>query len=78
VSLPSKNPLPLTAVEWLNAQGRQDLAQYMTKLDALVTAIAAGNAGNLINAANDIAARNQGVGIGSLYRNGSVLMVRVT
>jgi hypothetical protein len=32
----------------------------------------------LINAANDVAAASAGVAIGNPYRNGSVLMVRVT
>jgi len=78
VTLPAKNPLPQTATSWLMAQGRQDLAQYLVKLDALVAALAAGNLGTLKNAANDAAAHNQGVGVGQFYRNGSVLMVRVT
>jgi hypothetical protein len=79
MTLPTKNPLPFPAVAWLNDQGRQDLAQYLTKLDALIVALAAGNAPTgIVNAANDVAARNQGVGIGKFYRNGSVYQVRVT
>lgn len=50
---------------------------YMAKLDALVTAMAAGNLPTLVNAANDAAAAAGGVNIGQMYRNGSQLMVRV-
>jgi len=32
----------------------------------------------LVNAANDVAAAAAGVSIGEMYRNGSVLMVRVS
>jgi uncharacterized protein YgbK (DUF1537 family) len=78
VTLPAKNPLAQTAVNWFNAQGRQDYALYITKLDALITALAAGNVGTLVNAANDVAARNQGVALGALYRNGNVIQVRLT
>ena len=35
-------------------------------------------AGNLVNAANDTAAATAGVIIGQVYRNGSVLQIRVT
>lgn len=38
---------------------------------------AAPSLGTLVNAANDVAAAAGGVAIGSLYRNGSVLMIRV-
>lgn len=51
----------------------QPFAQYLSKLDAF----AVGNPAALPNAANDGAAAAAGVGIGSLYRNGSQLMVRV-
>jgi hypothetical protein len=77
MTLPSKNVLPQPATAWLTAQGRLDLAQYLTKLDALITALAAGDVGTLINAANDAAAERAGVAVGSLYRNGSVIQVRV-
>jgi hypothetical protein len=51
----------------------QSFAQYVSKLDAF----AVGNPALLPNAVNDAAAAAAGVGIGSLYRNGSQLMVRV-
>lgn len=51
---------------------------YMVKLDAVVGALAAGVLpNNLVNAANDAAAAVAGVPIQGMYRNGSVLMVRV-
>ena len=50
---------------------------YMVKLDALVAALASGNAPTLVNAANDAAAKSAGVAQGAFYRNGSILMVRV-
>ena len=34
--------------------------------------------GNLVNAANDATAAAAGVAVGQLYRNGSVLMIRVS
>ncbi len=55
----------------------QSFRDYMAKLDALVAALAGGNLGNLVVAANDAAAAGGGVGIGQIYRNGSVIMVRV-
>jgi hypothetical protein len=78
MTLPSKGPVPQPALSWLTAQGRQDLAQYLAKLDALVSALALEDVGNLVNAANDAAAAKAGVVIGQLYRNGSVVQIRVT
>jgi hypothetical protein len=49
---------------------------YETKADALLTQIATGM-NTLTSAANDAAAAAAGVGIGQLYRNGSVIQVRV-
>jgi hypothetical protein len=34
--------------------------------------------GNLVSAANDTAAAAAGVSVGELYRNGNVLMIRVS
>jgi hypothetical protein len=80
VTLPSKNPLQQPSFPYTVNYGRpaQSFAQYMAKLDALVEALAAGNApNNLVNAANDAAAAAAGVGINKFYRNGSVIHVRV-
>jgi len=54
----------------------QSFRDYMSTLDALVAAIATGMNTALVNAANDAAAANAGVGVGQLYRNGSVIQVR--
>lgn len=77
MSLPSKDPLAQPTIAYFFAQGQQPFAQYLPKLDALVTALAAGQAPNLKNAVNDAAAARADVAIGNLYRNGSVVMVRV-
>ena len=63
----------------LNSGGppSQMLRDYMTKLDALVAAMAAGNEGQLGDYANDAAAAAGGVAVGQKYRNGSQVMVRV-
>lgn len=64
----------------LNKGGPPDqiFRDYLSKLDALVTSLGAGNvSANLVNAANDAAAAAAGVSIGQTYRNGSILMVRV-
>lgn len=62
----------------VDKEGRptQVFRDYMAKLDALVTTLATGTNG-LTNAANDAAAATAGVGIGQLYRNGSVIQVRI-
>jgi hypothetical protein len=96
MSLPTKSPVPQPALSWLTAQGRQDFAQYLAKLDALVAALALDqpkldalvaalvtapsfqNVGPLVNAANDGAAATAGVKVNQIYRNGSVVQIRVT
>lgn len=81
MTLPAKDPLPQASFPIVDSAGRptQNLfAKYLLKLDALVTALAAGNTpASLVNAANDAAAAAAGVKVGMQYRNGSVLMVRV-
>lgn len=79
MTLPKKNPLQQAQFAIVDASGKptQAFAQYLPKLDALVTAMAQGNLPTLVNAANDKAAAAAGVGVGQAYRNASVLMVRV-
>lgn len=77
MTLPTKNPLPQPSLTWFTAQGRQDFAQYMQKLDALIAAFANGNAPTLVNAPNDVAAAKAGVPVGAWYRNGSSVQIRV-
>lgn len=77
MSLPVKNKFdPQFA---LNRGGppEQMFRDYLAKLDALVTAMATGNLPVLGNYANDAAAAVGGVNVGQMYRNGSVVMVRV-
>ena len=66
--------------QWIDKQGRptQAFATYMTQVDTLLRALAGGSVGTLTNAANDAAAAKAGVAVGSLYRNGSALLVRVS
>jgi hypothetical protein len=79
VTLPQKNKFdPSFPITDQAGKPTQFYRDYLAKLDALVAAIAAGNvSANLVNAANDAAAAAAGVVIGQMYRNGSVLMVRV-
>jgi hypothetical protein len=73
-------PLPRPDFPWVTPQdGRLFVsqAQYMQALDQAVRRVAAGDVGTLVNAATDAAAAAAGVEINSLYRNGSVVMVRV-
>lgn len=78
MSLPSKNKfdaqLPVASPA---APPTPNFRDYMVKLDALVTAIAAGNLPGLVNAASDAAAAKLGVAVGQMYRNGSAVQVRV-
>lgn len=60
-----------------NGRPSQLFRDYLTKLDALVVAIASGNLPGLVNAPNDAAAAAAGVNVGQSYRNGNQLMVRV-
>lgn len=55
----------------------QQFRDYVSSIDALLAALAAGGAPALVNAANDAAAAKAGVAVNQFYRNGSVLQVRV-
>jgi hypothetical protein len=90
VTLPTKNKfnpaLPIGDVADGICRPQQNFRDYLSKLDILVAALAAGGlvasapsgvGVALINAANDGAAAAAGVGIGAFYRNGSIMMVRV-
>lgn len=78
MTLPSKTKFdPQFALTDSNGKASQSFRDYMTKLDALVTALAAGNAPTLVNAANDAAAAAAGVAVGNFYRNGTVVHMRV-
>jgi hypothetical protein len=79
MALSFKGVLPPPSVPWVDTQGRptQAFAQYITQTDALARLLAGGNIGTLANAANDAAASAAGVAVGALYRNGSVVQIRV-
>jgi hypothetical protein len=79
----SQGPLPPANIPWIDKPGTPSLAfrQYFLTLDAVVKALVGGLFGapvQLTNAANDAAAAAAGVAIGQLYRNGSVVQIRVT
>lgn len=76
-------PQPQANFPWVDSGGRPSLAYalYMAALDATVRALTRGFFGapvQLIDAANDAAAATAGVAIGQLYKNGSVVQIRVT
>lgn len=75
---PSPLPPPNLAVTWSGKAPTQVYAIYWQSLDATVRALAGNNLGPLTNAANDAAAAAAGVAINQLYRNGSVVQIRVT
>ena len=78
MSLPQKNKFdPNFPIVDQSGRPTQLFRDYMARLDALVAALAGGTAPALVNAANDAAAAAAGVQVGNLYRNGSVVMVRV-
>lgn len=80
MSLPSKNKYNATLPVTQGTQGQpaKNFSDYMTAIDALLTALQAGQGPTLKNAANDVAAKAAGVAVGSFYRNGSVVQIRVT
>jgi hypothetical protein len=84
VSLPAKNIFnPAFPISEKDGHASQVFRDYMTALDRLVASIVVGNFASpinvaaLTNAANDVAAAAAGVAIGQLYRNGSVIQVRI-
>ncbi len=79
MTLPVKNRFdPQFALVDKNGQATQVFRDYLTKLDAMVTAMPAGNApSNPVNAGNDSSSAPQGVVHRQFYRNGSLWQVRV-
>jgi hypothetical protein len=76
-------PQPPANTPLMQADGRPTLAylQYLLALDKTVRSLTGNLLGapvQLTNAANDAAAAAAGVAIGQLYRNGSVVQIRVT
>lgn len=78
MSLPVKSKFdPQFALVDSSCRATQQFRDYLLKLDALVSAIAAGNLPVLINAANDAAAAAAGVQVGQAYRNVNALQQRL-
>ncbi len=78
MTLPTKNRFdPTLAIDDKGNRPSQIFRDYMTKLDALIVALANGTAPKLVNAASDAAAARAGVQVGQLYRNGNVVNVRL-
>jgi len=78
MSLPKKTKFdPQFAIADSSGKPTQQFRDYLSGLDALVTALTTGANTALTNAANDGAAAAAGVQVGQLYRNGSVIQVRV-
>ena len=68
MSLPGKNKFdPSLALTDANGKPTQAFRDYMTKVDALLAAIIAGNGPKLVTAANDAAAAKAGVMVGQFY-----------
>lgn len=78
MSLPQKTKFdPTFPIADGAGRSTQFYRDYLARLDLLIAAMAAGNLPTLVNAANDAAAAAAGVLVGQMYRNGSILMVRV-
>lgn len=71
MSLPSKSKFdPSFPLADKEGRATQLFRDYVTRLDAMFATLS-------VNAANDAAAAAAGVPIGSLYRNGSVVQMRI-
>lgn len=78
MSLPQKTKFdPQFALVDRSGNPTQVFRDYLSKLDALVASMAAGNLPVLVNAVNDAAAAAAGVQVGQAYRNGSIVMQRI-
>lgn len=79
-------PLPPGTYQAVNSVGylTQVYALYLASVDTFLRLVGGNNAagapqlGPLTNAANDAAAAAAGVPVNALYRNGSVVQIRVT
>ena len=66
--------LPRPDFSWIDPKTGKPTQVFLEFMQKFV----GGNIGQLTNAANDAAAAALGVPIGNIYRNGSVVMIRVT
>ncbi len=65
--------LPTPSLPWIDKEGRPTLA-----LIQFMTAIAAGNIGPLVSAANDAAAAAAKVPVNGLYQSSGAVRIRLT
>jgi hypothetical protein len=78
VTLPAKTKFdPGFAIADKDGKPTQQFRDYLTKLDLVISLLLTNSNASLTNAANDAAAALAGVQVGQLYRNGSVIQVRV-
>ena len=77
MTLPPKNKFDPGQPITQGNTASQSFRDYMTKIDALITAMSQGNTAGLVNAASDAAAATAGVSVGQLYRNGNTVHVRL-
>lgn len=72
-------PKPDRGVPWILADGRpsEAFATFMQTAEVLLKMFNGTGGILLSDAVNDAAAAAAGVAVGALYRNGSVLMIRV-
>lgn len=79
MSLPAKDKKFDPGFALVDKDGRPTplFRDYMAMVDRLLTALQAGYAPALVNAANDGAAAVAGVAVGQEYRNGNAIQVRL-
>lgn len=72
-------PKPDRGTPWVTPDGRpsEAFSTYLQTVDRLLHLLNGDGGIVLTNAANDGAAAAAGVAVGALYRNGSVMMIRV-
>ena len=72
------NPLPAVSNAWISVPAGSPSYAFQTYFLTLDAAVRALTSSININAANDAAAAKAGVKVGQLYRNGSVVQIRVS
>lgn len=72
-------PRPPAQQQWVNPNGTPtgQLSDFIQSVEALLKMLNGSGGIILTDAVNDAAASAAGVEIGALYRNGSVMMIRV-
>lgn len=71
-------PLPPPALPWFDPRTGKPTDTFRDWALAIDRIMRAGLFGTLVNAANDGAAATAGVPLNGIYRNGSVVQIRVT